>query len=225
MMRLMVVKKVILLLLLSACAAFANSIIVQSIDASLGMSSVYINQSGTPTSIYWAGAIDINVDNFIRQVFCVQLLVDINLGQTYTTTMLFSDTANLKRVGWLLQNAFPTTALDGAAFQFAIWDIMEDNGDGMSSGNVAKSSSAANPTPQPLLDDIAHYEAISLGQSSNLGVVYHNYSGTTPVQNLMGNPVTDNGPSPVPEPGTVVLIAGGLTLIGLSRLGRGSRGR
>jgi hypothetical protein len=49
-----------------------------------------------------------------------------------------------------------------------------------------------------LLAAIAQYEAISAGQSSDAGIVYHNFLGTTPMQNLMGNlsPMADQPPLP-----------------------------
>ena len=40
------------------------------------------------------------------------------------------------------------------------------------------------------------------------------------MQNLMGGAVTDGGPSATPEPGTVMLIFGGLAMIAVGRLRR-----
>ena len=54
------------------------------------------------------------------------------------------------------------------------------------------------------------YEADSVGKLSDYGAVYHNFLGATPMQNLMGTPVTDGGPSPVPEPSAIFLMIGGL---------------
>ena len=130
--------KSVLLLVVSAAPALANTIIVNNVDTTLGEYSLYINETGTNTSAYWVGGIGISVDGYSRSVFCVQLFTDIYLNTTYDTVMDYSDTANLKRVGWLLQNEVPTAALytgaalqtAGAAFQLAIWDIIEDNGDG-----------------------------------------------------------------------------------------------
>lgn len=204
--------------MLSVSAVLANSIIVTGIDPSLGLQSIYVNEKGTPTSIYWSGAIDISVDGYIRQVFCVQLFTDIYIGNAYSTTMDFSDTANVKRVGWLLQNQFPTAPHAGAAFQLAIWDIIEDSGNGFQSGTVSQSTDLLNPTDPGILAAAAQYETVSAGKTSDLGIVYHNFLGTTPVQTLMGNPVSDEGPSPAPEPASIAMIIGGLVLIGVSRL-------
>src|ERR1039458_624698 len=106
-LRLMIPKSIILLALWTACAAFGNTIIVTGIDSAMGIQSISMDENGSATPIYWSGAIDINVNGYIRQVFCVQLFTDIYLNTTYDTVMDYSDTANLKRVGWLLQNEFP----------------------------------------------------------------------------------------------------------------------
>ncbi len=221
--------KGLLLLVVSAVPALANTIIVNNVDTSLGEYNVYINENGTNTSAYWAGGIAISVDGYSRSVFCVQLFTDIYLNTTYTTTIDFSDTANLKRVGWLLQNEFPVGQVAGAAFQLAVWDIIEDNGDGFgtakkTAGTVSQSTDPNNPTSSAVVSAAAKYEADSKGKSSDYGAVYHNYLGTTPMQNLMGTPVTDGGPSPAPEPSAILLMIGGLALIGLGRLRLGRRG-
>jgi hypothetical protein len=250
----MVPKKFILLTLLAACPVLANTLIVNNVDTSMGMGSlgsgsVWIHEDqawvqgdtgGSNVQVEWAGAIDITVDSYVRQVFCVQLFTDIGFG-TYNTTMDFSDTPNLERLGWLLQNEFPTTALytagsdlqlHAAAFQLAFWDIIEDNGDGFApgAGKITEATDptdtlpASTPTDSALLDAAIQYETESLGMSSIYGVVYHNTTlGGDPVQNLIGMPPDDSGPSPAPEPATVVMIFAGLALIGLSRLRRGAR--
>ena len=75
----MVPKKFILLALLAACPALANTLIVGDVDHSLGMGSLWIhedqlfglplNTGGSNQQIYWAGAITISVDQYVRQVF------------------------------------------------------------------------------------------------------------------------------------------------------------
>ena len=233
MMRSMIHKSIILLVLLTACTAFGNTIIVTGIDSAMGLQSIYMNENGAATPIYWSGAIDINVDSYIRQVFCVQLFTDIYLNTAYDTVMDYSDTANLKRVGWLLQNEFPTLAQytgvalqqNGAAFQLAIWDIIEDGGDGFApgAGKLTKSTDVNNPTDPVVLAAAIQYETLSAGQSSNYGIVYHNYLNGTPMQNLMGGPIADGGPSASPEPATVILIFGGLAMIAVGSLRRRPR--
>src|ERR1039458_6268564 len=90
----MVLKRFILLALLAACPALANTLIVNGVDTSLGMGSlgtgsVWIHEDktwvtgdtgGSNVLVQWAGAIDITVDSYVRQVFCVQLFTDIGFG-------------------------------------------------------------------------------------------------------------------------------------------------
>lgn len=128
-----------------------------------------------------------------------------------------------------MQNYFPTTALAGAAFQLAIWDIVTDNGDGFGTpttvaGLASQSTDPAHPTDPDVLAAAVQYEILSLGQSSHYGIVYHNSSGGIAVQTLMGADVTDNGPSPIPEPAGIIPVFSGLAVIGLSHLRRGHRG-
>src|ERR1019366_2624616 len=122
--------KSVLLLVVSAAPALANTIVVNNVDTTLGEYYVNLNEKGTNTSAYWAGGILITVDGYSRSVFCVQLFTDIYLNTTYTTTIDFSDTANLKRVGWPLQNGFPGGQAAGAAFQLGVLDLIGDNGGG-----------------------------------------------------------------------------------------------
>jgi hypothetical protein len=224
----MVLKRVLWLALLIVYPAFANTIIVTGVDSALGwQQSLYINENGSNDQLYWSGAIDITIDGWTRQVFCVDLFTDITFS-TYDSTLDFSDTPSLKRVGWLLQNQFPVTQLAGAAFQLAIWDIVHDNGDGFAvgAGKVSQSTDAAHPTDAGVLAAAAQYEAVSVGKSSTLGIVYHNVtlSSGIPVQTLMGAQPSDAGPYPkTPEPAALLMIVSGLALIGLGRLRRGRR--
>ena len=79
------------------------------------------------------------MDGHARVLWCVQLLVNIGLNTTYNTVIDFADTANLKRAAWLVQNYAQrvTTQIRGAAFQLAIWDMMEDSAGGAPEPRVA----------------------------------------------------------------------------------------
>jgi len=218
--------KVALLVLLAACPAFANTIIVTSLNASLGLQqSLYFNEDGIASQAYWVGAINISVDGYSRETFCVDLFTNISFN-TYSSALAFPDTTNLRRVGWLMQNQYPVTQVQGAAFQLALWDIMHDNGDGFDTGRVAKSTDVANPTNAAVLAAAINYETVSVGKSSTYGIIYHNatFSGT-PVQNLVGRRISDGGPSPTPEPEDVILIGSGLVLIALGRRRQRTCGR
>jgi hypothetical protein len=204
---------------------YANSIILTSVDTPLGeQQTLWIDENGTNTQLYWAGGINASVDGHPRVLWCVQLLVDINLNTTYNTTVDFADTPNLQRVGWMMQNqvAGVTTQLQGAAFQLAVWDIMEDNGDGFAAGagKVTQSTDPTHPTDPAVLAAAAQYESASAGKSYTWIPIYHNVTTTTgsPVQNLAGPLVNDGGPlSFTPEPGDLALVLGGLALMAAGR--------
>jgi hypothetical protein len=217
------IARAIFALLVCSVVGSANSIIVQ-VDTPLG-ESIYINQDGVATQLGWAGGITGAADGHSRLLWCLQLFVDINTGTTYNSVVDWADTANLQRVGWMVQNVAPTltTKAQGAAFQLAIWDIMEDNGDGLTSGRVAKSSSSVHPTDATVLSLAAQYETQSVGKNFKWVPVYHNFTvnGGAAVQNLIGGLTYDGGVDGMaPEPGGLWMVLGGAALILLPRVVR-----
>jgi len=238
------------LLLLACGLASGSTIVVTGVDWTRG-ESIWINEDGTDVSAYFAGVIDITVNDtdgsYTRDSLCVDLFTDIYLYQQYDTNVLGpGDVAgkNLPRVSWLIDNALlpsqnssytsalPTTDWvstpdQGAGIQLAIWDIVHDGGDGFSGGRV-QAGSAANPTDPNVLAWAEAYEGMSAGQSSNLAYVYQNFdTGTTvPAQMLAGPLFQDGGPTPqddAPEPTTLLLS--GSALIGAACLARRRRAR
>ena len=217
------IARAIIALFVWSVAGSASSIIVQ-VNNTLG-ESIYINQDGVVTQIGFAGGITGNVDGHSRVLWCLQLFVDINTGTTYNSVVDWADTANLGRVGWMVQNVAPTltTKAQGAAFQLAIWDIMEDNGNGFTSGHVAKSSSTSHPTDGTVLTLAAQYETQSVGKDFRWVPVYRNFTvnGGTPVQNLIGGLTYDGGvDGKAPEPSGLWMMLGGAALILLPRAAR-----
>ena len=235
------IRKVLLsLALLSACPALATTLIVNDIDRATGVAenSLWIDIGGTPTKVWFAGGIDVTVGGYNRLLYCVDLLTDINVPGTYTTALDFSDTVNLQRVGWLMQNEWPSTSgytgadlqTQGSAFQLAIWDILQDGGDGFGTntaggavGLVSQSTGSIPTTPEVLAAAI-QYEADSIvngvPKTSPYGDVYDIWDlNGHRVQTLMGPTPDDPGPN-APEPAAVILIFSGLALIGVSRLRR-----
>jgi hypothetical protein len=216
-------------LLVFTALGYANTIFLTGLDTPLGeQQTLWINENGTNTQLYWVGGINAKIDGHIRVVWCVQLLVDINLNTTYNTTVDFADTPNLKRVGWMIQNQLPgvATQTQGAAFQLAIWDIIEDNGDGLSLGKVAKSTDPVHPTDSGVMTAAQTYEAQSVGKSYAWVPIYHNVTvnGGTPVQNLVGPIVNDGGPlSEAPEPKDLAMVLSGLFLMAARRLRKRSK--
>ena len=242
------VSGVLLALVLGCGAASASTIIkVPGVDGTRGGYYMPIREDNTDVLAYFAGVILISVtagkQTFDRDTLCVDLFTNIYLGQEYNTNLLRPEDVpekNLTRASWLVdnflfpaQNAPPgsvpetdwvTTPLQGMAIQFAIWDIVHDNGNGFSAGRVQ----AARTTDQnygnlgatdPAVVSLAeHYELISLNTSSNLAFVYKNVIiGSNPLtqaQMLIGPRFSDGGPQPVPEPQT--LMPAGIALIALS---------
>jgi len=208
------------LLLLACGLASSSTIVATGVDWSRG-ESIWINADGKDTPAYFAGVIDITVNDtegsFNRDTLCVDLFTDIYLGQQYDTTVVGpGDVAgkSLPRVSWLVDNALlPTqnsgytsalpsadwvsTVDQGAGIQLAIWDIVHDGGDGFSLGRV-QAGSAANPTSAGVLAWAQTYEGLSFGQSSNLAYIYQNVDLGTgqPAQMLAGPLFQDGGPIP-----------------------------
>ena len=188
----------------------ATTIILTSLDMALGeQNSLWIDENGTAQALGWVGGINATVDGHPRVLWCVQLFVNASLNQTYNATIDFADTPNLQRVGWLIatQLSKVTTPTLGAAFQLAIWDIMEDNGDGFAvgAGKVYQSTNLTHPTDSSVLTAAQAYEAQSFGKTYKWVPVYHNVAlNGTDVQDLIGPIVPDGGPfSQAPEPAGV----------------------
>jgi hypothetical protein len=214
----MLLRRLFWLGVIAAWPAVADTLIVVGADNNYG-ENIWIDENGTNKQV-WSGGIDVKVDGFSRLAYCIELFVNINVG-TYNTVLDFADTtSNMKRVAWLLNNDYPTTAAQGAGFQLAVWDIMTDSGDGFTSGLVRQSTGTA--TDQTVLNDAKAYETASLNKSSNVNiVVYHNTLNGVAAQTLMGIWPTDGGPIPeTPEPAAIVMVVSGLALIGLSRIRR-----
>jgi hypothetical protein len=232
-------------LLLLGGNAFADAYTIDAtgVDWSRG-ENIWINGDGNPVQTYFTGVIDITLTDtdsnqqWNRDTLCVDLFTDIYIGQAYGTMVLHpSDVSgsNLPRVSWLVDNAllptqnnsassvlpssdWVTSSAQGSGIQLAIWDIVHDNGDGLSAGRVQASSDPNNPTPQDVIDWVNTYETLSLNQSSDLSYIYENVSlsDDTPAQRLAGPEFADNGPAPVPEPSTcqfmLVSLAGWIGL-------------
>ena len=110
-----------------------------------------------------------------------------------------------------------TTPAQGAGLQLAIWDITVDNGDGFSAGAVQASQNPNNLTPTDVLDWAELYESLSLGESSDFAYVYDNTDGNGNNVQWLEGPEFADGPTPVPEPSTLVLLAAGLLSLKVGR--------
>jgi hypothetical protein len=195
--------------------------------------STYLMENGVDTYTY-AGEADITLDgNINRTAYCVAIFTDINPGTVYNTTLEdISAVNNGLRVGWLLDYESPligtsgnglagTADQQGAGLQLAIWDIVNDNGDGLSKGNIqaatTSNTSTGNYTDAVAVTDAGIFEAASIGKSADAWVYYNTNQTTGAVaQTLMGYVTfTDGGPT-VPEPGTFGVVTLGLVIAGIA---------
>jgi hypothetical protein len=206
---------------LCACSLYADSIILTSLDTPLGeQSTLWISEKGTDSQLYWAGGINATIDDkYTRVLWCVQLFTGIGLHTNYNTTIDWADTPQLARAGWLVQNVAPTltSQTQGAAFQLAIWDIIQDNGDGFAPGAGTVYQATKHTTDPNVLSQAVQYETISAGKSFPWIPVYNNVTiNGQLVQNLIGPLTYDGGPlSEAPEPADAGLVVSGLVLIGI----------
>jgi hypothetical protein len=232
-------------LLLLGGKAFADTYTIDAtgVDWNRG-ESIWMCENGSDVQQYFAGVVLISLTDtntgqtWNRDTLCVDLFTDIYIGKTYGTTLLDPyelSGKNLTRVSWLVDNAllptqnnsylsvlpssdWVTNSAQGAGIQLAIWDIVEDKGDGLSAGSVQASTDPNNPTPADVLYWANTYETLSLNQTSGLAFVYNNVdlSSGTPAQMLEGPEFADNGPVPAPEPSTcqfmLVSLAGAIGL-------------
>lgn len=148
-----------LLLLLSAFLAGADTIIMPTAVDNTRGEGIWINENGTPTSVFFAGVIEIaltqNGVQYNRDTMCVDIFTDISLNTKYDTQVLFPSNVpgeDLQRVSWLLENAllptqgnytsalpksdWVTTVAQGAGLQLAIWDMTADGDSDTNKGGV-----------------------------------------------------------------------------------------
>ena len=229
--------------------ATAGTIVVTGVETSRGEYNVWINENGQDVDAYFAGVINIQLTDttgvYNRDTMCVQLFTDIYLNQVYGTSVVTPDEmggGSLDQASWLLDNAlmpgqnggatpsslpsadWVTTAAQGAGLQLAIWDLVNDGGNGFSAGSIQAATVANGPaadvTDPTVLSWAVTYENLALipGHTSNDAFVYVNVDlgSGAPAQMLEGPEFTnDGGPQPAPEASTLVLAGTALAALGL----------
>lgn len=156
-----------------------------------------------------AGVMLIQVDGGAWQAaFCGDVFAGIAQNTTYDANGAFQNNAPYTRVAWLLANALPmivsgspAAGAEAAALQLAIWDILHDNGDGLTAGQIQQSANTA----QAVRDAFAGYLGAAWTPAEGLVRYQLTFQNTQiSAQDLV---------TFVPEPGTFALA--GLTLAGL----------
>jgi len=142
--------------------------------------------------------------------FCVDLAQYINNGDTYETSVNLFSGATLENIDKLFTSAFAAvdTAVEAAAFQIALWEIVEDTGTGydLTSGAFAVSGAAV---------DQANGYLSALGTQTGKYTLDFLESGTS--QDVVTGALNPNSPlngggtiAPVPLPASGVLLLAGL---------------
>lgn len=227
--------------------AAADSIVVTGVNGNLGEYGVWIEEYGQDSNTYFAGVIDIQLSDsegvFNRDTMCVQLFTDIYIGQTYGTSVVTPNEeggGSLDQVSWLLDNAllpaqnggttpslipsadWATTSAQGAGLQLAIWDLVENGGDGFSAGSVQAATGSNGPATDPTVLYWANFYEAYVEQSpsykTNDAFVYLNVDMGNGVsaQTLEGPEfLNDGGPQPQPEAPTMLMAGTALAMLGL----------
>jgi hypothetical protein len=157
---------------------------------------------------------------------CLDVFTNINPNTTYVVNTLTpnsptaqSFSANVGRAAWLyvtempLVNASANKSAQAAALQLAIWDVMTDNGDGLSAGRI-QGATGQNAATQAIYSQASAWIAASAGQGSNVAAVLINIGGPTVSQTL----ITSSGAlsaGSTPEPGSLALMGSGLAAFGM----------
>ncbi|MGA1994229.1 MAG: PEP-CTERM sorting domain-containing protein [Bryobacteraceae bacterium] len=238
------------LFVFTGCALSGTLIEPTGVDWNLG-ESLWLNISGTPQDLYFAGPIFITLtqdgQQFDRDTMCADLFTDIYIGVTYDTAVVDPADApgtDLGQASWLIDNALLpaqgpayTSALpdsdwvespaQGAGLQLAIWDLTADGGDGFFSGSVQASTISGEVTDPAALAWAETYEALSAGMTTNDAYVYENTAQGTGAlaQMLVGPMFSDGGPTPTPSDPPPVPEPATYISAGIALIGLGWCGR
>ncbi len=173
------------------------------------------------------GVLNVSFDGSLQlqDAFCVDRFRYISNGN-YTVDLLAPSSAtNGNRAAWLLHDILPqiNAAAPGtaqrnlaAALQMAIWDIVQDGGDGFTLGRIQKSSAMSHPTDAVILSLANSFITQSAGHAYTNALVLSNVNVNSFTQRL----IVDRPGSGVPEPSSWALALSGLAWAAIRRAKR-----
>ena len=165
----------VLLPLLSSSLPAAN-ITVTGFDLNRTM-PILFNLDGEER-VAGAGVMTLSLDDStVIDSLCADLFEGVNFYETYAALSI-NATDYLPTGGaaaWLLATYLPSleTAVEGAALQLAIWDVLHDGGDGFNAGRIQ----ASEYTDTSVLELSQEWVTASGGKSSTLAYVFVPPSG------------------------------------------------
>ena len=227
------------LMIVSSGFASATTISFQGLDAArsaqVWMNFTYLagdlmlngNTASSTTSVneqIGVGVLNVAFDGSLQlqDAFCVDRFRYISNGNYTVNVAAPSTVTNGSRAAWLLHDILPQInaapvgtqqRILAAALQMAIWDIIQDGGDGFTAGRIRRSTSNAHPTDSVILSLANTFITQSNGHAYTNALVLSNVNVNSYTQRL----IVDQG---VPEPSTWALALTGLLWAGLRRAKR-----